>query len=204
MKITELLLIVIFLSTTLCTESIVCTECRIFRDKILDLIMKFKDTNIQYVVDTCGLFMTLNECNFFINGIGNSAINNSYNFLKDSDYICSSLFCYDDTITKLKLEDFQKYLDKHFPKTEIIKKRKSDKDIKMIVVNDIHLQKDYKEQTVIDCGQIAGCCEARWGKPKKGEPSAGYWGTKNMTCDIPTRTFTKTLEFIKGRMIEIN
>ena len=70
----------------------------------------------------------------------------------------------------------------------------------MLVINDIHLQQKYKEGTVIECGQVAGCCEERWGKPEPGK-GAGYWGARNGVCDIPTRLFQKTLKYTKGKFL---
>jgi hypothetical protein len=132
--------------------------------------------------------------------VGDPDIKNRFTYLRSSDAVCRDVFCFDQKATQIHLSDFETFLQKNYPKVDIISKEKSKGDFKMFVLNDIHLQSKYKEGTVSDCGQVAGCCEERWGKPSSGN-GAGYWGTKKGNCDIPTRMFVKTLEHVKGIII---
>ena len=137
------------------------------------------------------------SCLYFIQKIGDVAINNTYESLKSSDILCRDWFCYDNQTTEIKLKDFKDFIKRNYP-VKLSNTRNNNEDFTLLVVNDIHLQQTYKEGTEINCGQPAGCCEERWGEAKDGK-GAGYWGTRNSICDIPTRTFVKTLESIKGR-----
>jgi hypothetical protein len=145
-------------------------------------------------------------CHYYVTAVGNVAIDNSVEWMKKTDAVCGDLFCYDNETTQIKVEHFKQYISTHFKRNkDTIPKTTDTKDFTMLVLNDIHLQMKYKEGTEVQCGQVAGCCEERWGPAKDGK-GAGYWGNKDGTCDIPTRTFLKTLEFIKGDFIfiEIN
>ena len=199
MQITKILILMMFMFVSIHSETILCDKCRETRNYILDLLIQFKEYSFPTIIDICGFFILPEACNFYIKGLGNPMVFNSLQFLKDSDSICSTLFCLDDDLVKLKIEDLQNYLDKTFPKKQIFSDRTSEEDIEIIVVNDLHLQKDYKENTLVECGQVAGCCTPEWGNPGKNQTPAGYWGTRVSNCDIPIRTFDRTLSYIKGK-----
>jgi hypothetical protein len=147
----------------------------------------------------CGFFMEAKICKYYIMMIGDPAVSNSLNYIKISDSICGGIFCYNDKTIQLETSDFEKYLEVKYPETKNKNLPEIGKDFEILVLNDAHLQKEYKEGTLVDCGKPAGCCQDKWGKVS--ENGAGYWGTKNSNCDIPDRTFLKTLEFIKSKIL---
>lgn len=198
-----ILIFLCFLGLCQSQVSLPCKKCRESRDYILDLFTKVKDNNINTVIYLCGFAMAEHICRYFIESIGELAIGNTIQWIRQTDAICGDLVCYNSSSTEVKVEDYRAFLSKHYPKGDTSPQFAADsEDFSMIVVNDIHLQMGYKEGTVVHCGQVAGCCEERWGEDKSGN-GAGYWGSKDGTCDIPQRTFLKTLEFIKGSWIEV-
>ena len=65
-------------------------------------------------------------------------------------------------------------------------------------ISDVHLDNLYTPGTIANCDGYL-CCHESDGYPKKeGEIAAGYWGA--YLCDIPTRTFTTMLDFIKAEV----
>jgi hypothetical protein len=137
-------------------------------------------------------------CKYYIMMIGDPAMSNSLDYLKISDSICGHLFCYNDQTIQLEVSEFEEYLTHNFPEIPQNTSNGTKEDFNILVLNDLHLQKHYKEGTLVNCGKPAGCCQEKYGKVSDGS-GAGYWGTKHGNCDIPHRTFLKTLDFIKSK-----
>ena len=194
----KLFLIFAILSVSACKATWLCEKCRNSRDYLIDLFSRLKTENMDSAVFLCGLFMNQKACRFFLTRVGNPVVDNTFASFKNTDALCRNVFCFDDEHTEIKLEDFKQFIIKRYPRTQKAPKSVSGQDFKMLVLNDIHLQRLYKEGSVVDCGEVEGCCEERWGMAEKGK-GAGYWGTRLSSCDIPTRTFLKTLEHIKSR-----
>jgi hypothetical protein len=194
----KIFLILAILNITSINSSWPCEKCRETRDYTLDILEKFVTTNIGIGVSICELILIPKACRYFVMKVGDPAIKNKFAYLRQSDSFCRDVFCYDNKTTEIKVKDFKQFLQKHYPKIDPPKRKNDDKDFKMLVLNDIHLQRKYKEGTVSDCGQVVGCCEERWGKATDGN-GAGYWGTKKGSCDIPTRLFTQTIDYVKGK-----
>lgn len=64
-----------------------------------------------------------------------------------------------------------------------------------VQLSDVHLDFEYREGTLEDCG-VAACCRTTAGYPAAGEPGAGRWGS--LHCDIPMETFANLLDYITG------
>jgi sphingomyelin phosphodiesterase len=62
-------------------------------------------------------------------------------------------------------------------------------------ISDVHLDNLYTPGTIANCEGYLCCHESDGYAKKEGEIPAGYWGA--YLCDIPTRTFTTMLDFIK-------
>ena len=175
-----------------------CEKCRETRDYLVDLSLRYKNQSLNDIESICGFFLDLKICRYYVMMIGDPAFNNSLEYLKISDALCRENFCFDGKTIQVKVSDFENYLNAKFPKIASNPTASDEQPFKVLVLNDLHLQKNYKEGTLVECGLPAGCCQSKWGKPSKGT-GAGYWGTRQSNCDIPERTFLSTLEHIKSK-----
>jgi hypothetical protein len=196
MKLT--IFILLTLLTGMKSESYICSKCRNTRDKILSEIKKYEQSTIKKAVHLCSFALEKKICNYYVKMLGEPAIDYSLEYIQKSDALCGDMFCYDSLTLKLKTSDFAKYLEANFPQKQNITSWENEDTFHVAVINDVHLQSDYQEGSVINCGQPAGCCTEKWGKDTE-SPGAGFWGTRESSCDIPKRTFTKTLQYMKGK-----
>ena len=197
MKLTLLTLSIFFLQVS--SESPLCSKCRNTRDRLIDKLKNLKDSSLNGAISLCSFALQKSICNYYVMLLGNPLLDNSEKYLKETDYLCSTYFCEEADTVQLKLYDFKNYLQTKLPRKS--KERTSWADestFKIAVINDVHLQRDYKEGTLVDCGKPAGCCSEKVGAGKKGK-GAGFWGTRESTCDIPNRTFEQTLKFIREK-----
>ena len=168
----------LILITILCTytsaQSSLCIQCRNSRDYLIDWTDRLKSKTLVEAISICSLVLDPKICYHYVMMIGNPALSNSLKYAKQSDYFCADLFCFDNDSIQLKESDFENYLKYKFPKKSEFKMRNNDDgDFNILVLNDSHLQKDYKEGTITDCGKPAGCCTENSGQAKKGE-GAGF------------------------------
>ena len=67
--------------------------------------------------------------------------------------------------------------------------------MKVVHFSDVHLDFEYKEGTLANCGEIL-CCREEAGWPtEEGDIAAGAWGMPN-DCDIPVQTYQSMLNYI--------
>lgn len=73
------------------------------------------------------------------------------------------------------------------------------------MLNDIHLQFDYKPGAKVHCGLPGGCCsDVSKGPDINPNNWAGYWATPDAFCDIPVHFFVNTVEFIRTNIEKPN
>jgi predicted phosphodiesterase len=118
----------------------------------------------------------------------------------------------DRNYEEFTLEKFKNDLKRLYPKSNLINEQRQDQknvlssffeykkdksDLKILVLNDIHIQYNYKEGGKVNCGDTGGCCSDKSDPNLEEDDKAGYWGTRMSNCDTPKRTFEETLKFIK-------
>lgn len=65
--------------------------------------------------------------------------------------------------------------------------------MKAVLLTDVHIDLEYKEGTLVDCGDYL-CCREENGYPEPGQEGAGEWGA--FPCDPPVKTFNNMLDHI--------
>ena len=117
--------------------------------------------------------------------------------LDDPDYMCGIVW--KTCPTTKKFEDFEEYLRETMEGQPIpVEPKPTGKSsYKILQLNDVHIDFDYREGYSIMCSSIVNCCEERSGSPKNDADRSGRWGAIDGTCDLPTRTFEAAINYIR-------
>ena len=180
-------------------EGILCNLCRDAQQKLFSLADENLDGFVKLAMKICKLGVSPNKCNYFVKNKGLNLIPAKMEFLRKSDYFCSQqlMFC-ESKLSKFSIDKFTKDLYNKYPPVES-PKTKNGKAFNALTLNDIHVQPNYAPKSSIVCPDNVGCCSAEYGFPMNEKLQAGYWGSPNAPCDIPTHLFEKTLEEIRDR-----
>ena len=151
------------------------------QDNYSYLIQLAKDLCVQYGEPTW-----FEICNQLIDVFKQVVIDALMDKIFDHEYVCKVLgHCSGPHYIK---EDFEFYMSSVMRnKPSRPAKGNLTDTYKFVQVSDIHIDLEYRQGTVGDCG-IPQCC-------RKGEGDAGKWGGFN--CDLPLGTLQAALEQIK-------
>ena len=177
-------------------------------------MFKFVESADEYLkpklINICGHIIPKYICQFGFEVGAENSFKGVLERWEKFDQFCRFKFCPDEDLHKVTVGEFENYLERHFGKKPDSGERtdgsdsKDEDKVKLLVVNDIHIQKDYQIGSRVDCGTPSNCCNVSSGLAKKGEKAAGYWGTRNGECDIPNRTFEASMKYIGGRIFAFN
>lgn len=149
----------------------------------------------------CSLFVGADVCKYFLTRLGHFHIQSRIGYFMDNNYFCSHyLSVCDQTTVAYDFAAFKKTLYEKYPKPPRPAQIKVFKDFDVLSLNDIHIQTDYLYKADKNCDEVGNCCADSTKPAHHKEDMAGYWGAPKSSCDIPKRTFEKTLEYIKKNL----
>lgn len=190
-------------------KSSLCKKCEEMTKSLISKYRAIEPALFSSARSLCRLFGSETTCDYHINSIGVSSMRNTMKFIEKTNYLCSGFLC-DRNYREITPESFKRDLERLFPrsggKTGFPGNQKSVLDsflskkkgaLKILTLNDIHIQHNYKVGGRVDCGDSGGCCSDVSDHNLAPENQAGFWGTRRGNCDIPAKTFEETIKFIK-------
>lgn len=194
------LILIAFVKSSHQPKGLLCKLCESVQSK-LSTLAKNKGAGItDFAVRLCQIGLSKDVCNYFGNSFSNDLFMNKPEYILETNYMCTHMFNFCDKTTESY--NFDKFKDDFYSKYPIPESRKKGegKPFKMLVLNDIHIQNDYAYKANADCGEVGGCCSNYYKPPRNKESEAGYWGTLDKNCDIPSYFFDNTIAYIKEKL----
>ena len=184
-------------------RGLLCKLCENLQGQFLDYVRDNKEKLKDLLELGCSYKLDKQTCTYFVEAFGDSYFTLKPEFVKNNDFICSYMLNVCDRPTEAY--DFVKFKEdflKKYPEPEhnATPNKPEKEEFNILAFNDIHLQSDYVYKSNSDCHDFGGCCSPTSGKADKKENEAGYWGTVQRKCDIPTRTFEATLQYISTEL----
>lgn len=186
-------------------KSSYCDVCKAGIDIIKNSIFQEYTWNFLHNLFTFGCSFALRKdiCYEAVGRYGPVVLESIGKRLLNKETICTSLHFCSPSIEYESYDEFAERVLKNKPKTEEIPKKfnKEDKEFTFVQIADIHLEEEYKEGTVSNCG-IPLCCrqtpeELGWtnGTTPNGEPIklAGKFGSTG-DCDASIEMVTAFAE----------
>jgi len=200
-------LIILLAVAAATTHSPLCDFCKSAQSFVFDLGARNLDTVLSLASKLCQLKSSKQLCDYFVGNFGSSIFHNKRSFLETTNYLCANTVTVcSNTYEPFSVDAFKREVDQRFPRqrnlmyNKIFGRKTQNRPFKALVLNDIHLQSDYKYKTKAECGLPGGCCSAKFGEAGKGEKPARYWGTPDASCDAPDYLFYKTIDFIGAEL----
>lgn len=158
----------------------------------------------------CSFFLRKDICYAAIGRYGPILLESLFKRILDSNRICNNIYLCKSNIEYENSEDYIKRILKNKPKNKKIKILNNN-EFKFIQITDIHLQLDYKEGSVSNCG-IPLCCrntpnELGWihGKTNNGKKlkiCGKYGSTGNCDGNLETlKSFSKEIKKLNPEFI---
>lgn len=179
-----------------------CELCR----SLQSAIVNFTDSNWNVVIDLatqiCQVAGSGDLCSYMVRNFAQGIQKHKFKFLLKTNYYCNKLLegCGSD-FRAFNFTQFKADINRDFPRVKPVAEGafpSAAKDaFKVLVLNDIHIQNDYKHRSAKRCKDPAGCCSAVHGMPAEKEKQAGYWGTPKAYCDMPEYFYNATLKHLR-------
>ena len=196
------ILIFVFSYINATENSLLCKACIAMQEKLLQATQLFGDNTPAVLQKICDLRGKGYFCRYFYKFYITKLLRDRSSYIKDNNLFCSHVLSVCPKKThEYDFDGFYDRLFKDYPKQENkVKSKPEQPDFNILVINDAHLQIDYKYKSNANCGDGGGCCSDFFPGPKHKEDEAGYWGSPGRNCDPPLYFYDRTLEYIKDNV----
>lgn len=200
-------LIILLAVASTSAHSPLCEFCKNAQSFVFDLGARNLEMVLNLASKVCQIKSSKELCDYFVGNFGSSIFHNKRNFLEATNYLCANTITLcSNSFTPFSVDGFKREVDQRFPRqknliyNKIFKRKIQNRPFKALVLNDIHLQSDYKYKTKAECGLPGGCCSSKFGEAGKSDRQARYWGTPGAPCDAPDYLFYQTIDFINHQL----
>ena len=165
MKVILLILLMLTLihQSKLSTTNIdLCQRCKNLKKSFNLYYSSIEAKLLKLATSLCSLFIGKTTCSYYVYNLSKPAVRNTIDFFERTNFFCSKTFCA-GIYSEFTLTDFERDISNLYPKPKdktinSFKDGELFEDLKILVINDIHIQANYKTGANIDCNESGGCC----------------------------------------------